>query len=248
MDAKQLLNQANKDYRTWGWKNNPFTLQPDPRVLVDMETETRDLILSINNRTHSMIVGEMGTGKTTVLMWLKLALSGNYHCIYFSQPPRDIISSMERELRKQGAFGILDRLFKVKLTIDKVEKVGKPILLLIDEAHEMDETTANTLKILSDKQNVVLVMAGQKSLQVKLEKFKALADRFVTKVTLNPMEPNLIETLIRARISAVGGKSLDPLNATVISEVCARAGGNPREALRLCNMVINAVLAGEKLE
>jgi type II secretory pathway predicted ATPase ExeA len=248
MDASKLIMDASNQYRTFGWQHNPFTIQPNPDFLIDFEDEARDLIYSFTNRIHSMIVGDLGTGKTTVLLWLRRALESRAYCLYFDEPPSDLFKQLEEGLRKQGAFGFWDALFPVKFTPDKLPRLSRPVVLLIDEAHEIDEEQQERLRLLCDKENIVLVLAGQLDLKRKLEHNKALGERLVTKVKLEPLSPEAIKTLIKIRIQGVGGKDIAPFNQMVVDEIALRSKGNPREALRLCNLVLNAVLAGEKLE
>jgi type II secretory pathway predicted ATPase ExeA len=151
-------------------------------------------------------------------------------------------------LRKQGAFGFWDLLFPVKLNAEKLQKVDKPVVLLIDEIHKMSKEQEEELKLLADKNNVVIFLAGQNEARKKFDSNRALSDRLVTKIKLKSLKPAAISTLIKVRIQSVGGKGIEPFNDVVVNEIAGRSKGNPREALRICNMVLNAVLAGEKLE
>lgn len=249
MDPRQILQGATQEYKKLGWKKNPFTIQPDPEFLVDFEDEVKELLLSVNNRVHSVVIGDLGTGKTTLLLWLRRVLGRDYYTIYFEEPPSQLIPSLERELRKQKAFGsFFDKIFRVRLTPDKIPRIKKPVVLLIDEAHRLNRRLASELQILADKENLVLVMAGLRETQKRLDANKPLADRFVTKVTLKPMSPVAIGQIIEGRIKKVGGKNSTPMTPQVISEISDRSRGNPREALRLCNLVLNHVMAGGELE
>lgn len=248
MDAKKLMRDTDLEYRKYGWTRNPFTVQPNPDFLIDFEEEARDLVLSFTNRIHSLVVGDLGTGKTTVLLWLKRALEGRAYCLYFDEPPSNLLKDMEEGLRRMGAFGFWDALFPVKLTPDKISRIARPVILLIDEAHKIDERQQEELRLLSDKENLVLVLAGQHETKRKLDHNKALGDRVVTRIKLEPLSPDAIKTLIKTRIQGVGGKDILPFNQMVVDEISVRSKGNPREALRYCNLVLNAVLSGEKLE
>lgn len=248
MDAAKLITDAKNEYRKFGWRKNPFTIQPNPNFIVDFEDEAKELIFSFANGVHSLILGDLGTGKTTVLLWLKKVLEKRAYCIYFDEPSQNLMKEMEEELRRQKAFNFWDRFFPVRLSPEKIPRIRKPVVLLIDEIHKMDEKQEEELKLLSDKENIILVLAGQLDARKKLEHNKALNDRLVTKIKLEPLTPEAVKSLINARIQGVGGRDVAPFNQMVIDEISERSKGNPREALRLCNMVLNAVLAGEKLE
>jgi type II secretory pathway predicted ATPase ExeA len=248
MDVSKLLVDAKNEYRKLGWRKNPFTIQPNPDFIIDFEDEAKELIFSFTNGVHSLILGDLGTGKTTVLLWLKKALVNRAFCIYFQEPPKDLIKEIEVGLRKQGAFSFWDRFFPVKLTPEKIPKIKRPVVLLIDEVHKLEKEQQEMLKLLADKENVVIVLAGQNEAKKKFDHNKALENRLVTKINLKSLSPESITTLIKVRIQSVGGKDIAPFTTTAVQEISERSNGNPREALRLCNMVLNAVLAGEKLE
>lgn len=248
MDPRQLFNTTASEYRKWGWKKNPFTIQPSPDFLVDCEAEAKELLISIRNGAHSLLLGDLGTGKTTLLLWLRRALRDRAYVVYFEEPRDNFLRGIEEQLRTLGAFGLLDSLFPVKLTAEKLPRVRKPVVILVDEAHRMSKEQAEEVNLLADKENLTVVMAGHLDLKKKLEHARPLLDRLITTVSLKPLPAELLSELIKMRIRSAGGRDLGPFSDVVVKEIGGRAEGNPREALRLCNIVLTAVLAGEKLE
>ena len=60
-------------YKQYGWKNNPFSIKPTID-LVDFESEKEKLYNYVSGGNVCLLVGEAGTGKTSLLKWLEYNL------------------------------------------------------------------------------------------------------------------------------------------------------------------------------
>lgn len=71
MRDKSVFMPEETWFKNFGWSDNPFKIRPDPDNLVGF-VDTRSKILSyIHAESPLLITGPTGTGKTTLLQWVK---------------------------------------------------------------------------------------------------------------------------------------------------------------------------------
>ncbi|RCV65532.1 tRNA A37 threonylcarbamoyladenosine biosynthesis protein TsaE [Methanophagales archaeon] len=60
-------------YERFGWRENVLTTRPSPN-LIGLERERQELKESVESGRILLISGEIGTGKTSLLLWLRNTL------------------------------------------------------------------------------------------------------------------------------------------------------------------------------
>jgi hypothetical protein len=126
--------------------------------------------------------------------------------------------------------------------IDKlVQRVNKNVVILIDEAHEIDLSLNKSLKTLGDIENINLVLAGLPRLDEKIKKEgPALYERIVCKVELFNLSAEETRDLIVKRIENVGGWGHEPFTEDAVDEVYRLSDGNPRKIIKLCDCAVTS--------
>jgi type II secretory pathway predicted ATPase ExeA len=243
------LYKEHEYYVKFGWTSNPFTLTISPDLMVGYPEQTKALLSHIYNfHKFALITGHTGSGKTTVLLWLKTQTQAYKKFIpyYIPKSPKskEEFLTLMKSLLKLNIFDkILYRnltLFNLPRFIRKKTK-KKHLVLLIDEAHESSLDVLEWIRTITDSvPNMSVVFAGLPTFENFIEtKLPTLAMRITTKVYLNSLTRTETEDLIRKRIDKVGGDGLKPFSIEAVDEIFKITGGFPREIIKLCDKLVH---------
>ncbi len=234
----------------YGLKERPFTLQPDPAFLYLSRRHRSAITLleySIVSRANFTVVsGEIGSGKTTLVRHLlnrldrdvTVGLITNTHralgellqwvCLAFGLP----YTGQEKIALYQQFMDFL---------IDQYSK-GRRTVLIVDEAHNLDVSTLEELRLLSninvDKDQVLqMILVGQPELREMLMRpaLTQLAQRVSVACHIEPLNPDETDEYIRHRISVAGGDP-DLFKPAATRFIYHQTGGIPRMINKLCDM------------
>jgi general secretion pathway protein A len=240
----------------FGFRRQPFTTTPDPRVFY-ANTVYREAYASVvyGVRQHKgfvLLTGEVGTGKTTVLRRAVAELEPAVRCVLFSTPAPgfdDVIGMVCEELRvptPEPSAVARGRRLHQWLAGEAAE--GRTVALLVDEAQNLDDLGLEQLRLLSNLETpgdslVQIVLAGQPELETKLERheLRALRQRIALRCRLERLTTDReVGEFVDYRLAAAGyhGASLFP--PETIARVARYSSGLPRLINILCD---NALLA-----
>lgn len=241
--GKNLLLELPPDIkkqRLWfsnmGWSKNPFTLDVIPALFTGYDDEVRSIMKMISLQSgHTLVTGDIGVGKTTLLKWLELNLPHEFNPLYVFSPPKqfqDIVESVAL------AMGIKD-----KCTLSNIDKVlmgrNKKCVLLLDEVHEFDKSTTDSFKTLGDAEGISLVLVGLRDIEGRIkEESPALLNRVVFRLSLHNLNLTDSENMVVKRIENVGGSGHEPFKDDAIKKIYELSQGNPREVIKLCNKAV----------
>ncbi|MGC9075556.1 MAG: hypothetical protein ACP5JD_07590 [Candidatus Bipolaricaulaceae bacterium] len=128
-------------YRAFGWEENPFSIRPNPNVVGLAETKDA-LLADLLSGTPALLLGPTGTGKTSLLLWLGERLRATtFRPVYLS--PHALSCPQEKALASEIQRGLLRQRLRLRL------KAG--LVLLVDEAQELDPAAASLLKEAFDR-------------------------------------------------------------------------------------------------
>ncbi len=241
----------------YGLREHPFGVSPDPRFLYPSfqhREAMASLIFGIESQVgFAALIAEPGAGKTTLLFDIlqryqdraSTAFIFNTQC---SGP--ELLRQVVLELQVPGADAERDPLRLHQLFTEFVADRlrTKPVIIIIDEAQNLENSALETLRLLSNfeaanRKLLHIILAGQPQLASKLRdpSLTQLLQRITTVSRLERFSPTQMEECIafRLRVAGFTGSALFSEQAT--AKVKAASGGVPREINRIC---INAMQLG----
>lgn len=243
------LTEAQKSwFNRFNWKRNPFTLNIIPDTFAGHKNELAIILEKINTASgHILIIGGLGTGKSTLLQWLEKNLKEKFETIYVIRPPSrpdDLIDLVSSTIAQKTTH---TRKYSVYDFQELCKHHKRPILILLDEAHEFSEGFEQFLRTLGDLPNILLVMAGLPQAREKLKRdLPALFDRIVESLLLGSLTLDETKELIEKRIVHSGGSGFGPFSPTAIEKVFDLSCGIPRGIIKIADWVITKAMHSSK--
>ncbi len=209
----------------WGLKKPPFDNVPDPTMYVDSHVSVENTIaetlfaIEEGNECLTVIVGDVGLGKTMSLRMILDSLDHEKYKIAFVTNPdmsfvqllREIIGQlMGKECEIKGKIELLE-VFN-KLLFETADE-GKKILIFIDEANAISPANLESLRLLTNMQDddrnlFTIVLAGQLEFAKRMEHPSRanLYQRIGTYNKLEKMESEeVIKKYVETRLKLAGG-------------------------------------------
>ncbi len=240
----------------YGFSENPFNLAPDPRFLflaIGHYETLSSMISGIKERKGiTMISGDVGTGKTTLIYALLKELSGEIKTafVYFTKVSFQelleyILTDLGVSVPKENLTTLLV-LFRQYLKERMIR--DETVAIIIDEAQNLEfEAMVNLFRLCSEEPSaaklVQILLVGQPELEAKLDsqKFQALRNRVAVRNYLRPLNQKEIQEYIDHRLKVVGSSSSKVFTPQAIDRISKFSNGIPRVINILCD---NALLIG----
>ena len=249
-------------YKILGLDKEPFSTSPDPSFFYDSNKHHAALIrLMIDIRLRrglSLILGDVGTGKTTLSRKLFQMLKERKDIIFHMvlDPTfgteelflDSLIRTFGIEITQRNP-NILDFKDAIKNYLYRVGiEEGKTIVLLIDEAQKLNPLSLEILRVFLNYETneyklLQLVLLSQIELLPRLRQIKNLWDRISLKYVLNPLDMQETRELIDFRLKRAGFRGGPPLfNREAISEIYRHTQGYPRRISMVCHNALKELV------
>ncbi len=255
-------------YKILGFEKEPFSTSPDPNFFYltkEHETALTNILIELRlKRGLSVILGDVGTGKTTLsrklIQELKQREDFIFHMILnpsFEDEAAFLITLARNfEIgydRADSPTALMDiRESLEKYLFHKGVTENKTVTLIIDEAQKLNEGSLEALRVLlnyetSEFKLLQLVLLGQMELYSKISGIENFFDRISFKYTLNPLDFNETKEMIEFRIRQAGYKAnmylfLDES----IMEIHKYSRGYPRQITMLCHKALKRLVFSNK--
>lgn len=236
-------------YETYfGLKEKPFSILPDPDLIYWGPTHRMAMSMLefgvVNNAGFTVVTGEIGSGKTTLVRCLLRRLAPTIRVGLISNTPRGreellqwIMLSLDQPF--EGNFPTLFK--RLRDYLFEQYALHRRTVLIVDEAQNLDPDSLEDLRMLSninaDKQQVLqLILVGQPQLRdlLRTPRLTQFAQRVSSDFHVRPLKQEDVENYINYRLQAVGSEY--QLFTHDACQLIARAsGGIPRTINILCD-------------
>jgi len=241
----------------YGFKEKPFNITPDPRFVYLSETHKEALAhlryAIREGKGFSVITGEVGTGKTTLVHTLLNKIDGNVRTAYLFNPvmgPEDFLNYIcdDLGLKSDGVRSHGQNLASLHNFLLNCYLENERVFLIIDEAQSLDAKLLEEVRLLTNLETSTnkllhVILLGQPELNKTLsdERFRALKQRVTIRYDLSTL--NLADTkeYILHRLKRAGARNLSVFDESAIKEIYKYSKGIPRVINIVCD---NALITG----
>jgi general secretion pathway protein A len=250
--------------RFFGLAERPFDLTPNPRFIYLSECHLEALSVVhygiVGRKGITLVVGEAGTGKTTIIRAaLEAIAQPTARCVYLSNPT---LTRTEFYEFLAASFGLTAEaagskarfLIEFERLLLQRSKVKDLTALVIDEAQSLTLELMEEVRLLANLESLTdkllpVVMAGQPELANLLDRpeLRQLKQRVALRADLAPLGLKQVAAYVAGRIRKAGGDPLTVFTKEAIVAIHSRSAGIPRTISVVCdNAMLAAYAAGVK--
>jgi general secretion pathway protein A len=254
-------------FKVLGFEKEPFSTSPDPDFFYlskEHESALANILIELRlKRGLSVILGDVGTGKTTLSRKLIQELKDRpdfiFHIIldpsFESEEPllTSLVKNFEITLSNDTPLGIVAlREGLERFLFQKGVTENKTVTLIIDEAQKLNESSLEVLRVLLNYETnefklIQLVLLGQLELHAKITEIANFFDRISFKYTLNPLDFEETREMIEFRLKQAGySSSMHLFLDEAIKEVHQYTRGYPRRITMLCHRALKTLVLKNK--
>ena len=134
------------------------------------------------------------------------------------------------------------RLIQLQEFLLRVKQAGKIAVLVIDEAHKVEPSVLEEVRLLSNlelpgEKLLQIVLAGQDELLATLERpaLRQISQRVSVRLVLSPLLPGDVEHYIALRWAKAGATTPPPFTPDAYPEIARWSSGIPRLVNAVCD-------------
>jgi general secretion pathway protein A len=236
-----IVSRVYQDF--FDLREKPYSLTPDPRFLclTEKHQEALDhLLYGLEQKTgFSLLLGEVGAGKTTICRALLEKLDDRYVTALILHPflaEEDLLANILRDLhltpRGRTKRELLEELYGFILE-RKAE--GKTVVLIFDESQNLSPEVLEEIRILSnletDQEKLIqIILIGQMELEAKLarKELRQLNQRIGVRYYLDPLNRKETDRYLAHRLRVAGNGGAIQFTGGAVREIFAFSRGIPR--------------------
>ncbi len=235
-------------------QHNPFQMTPDPRIFFASKGHKRALSYLQYGLSQGegfiVITGDIGTGKTTIV---KNLIAGLDHKTYIA---KQLVTTHleEHDLMEMicESFELISRgltkaalLNQFKAFLNSAHKLGRRVVLVVDEVQNLPAKTVEELRMLSNFQvnNKPLIqsfLVGQKEFITTLQdsSMEQLRQRVIASCHLGPLKENETSLYVNYRLKEAGWAGGPLFDEGALKVVHELTEGVPRRINVFCDRIM----------
>jgi len=250
-------------FKILGFEKEPFSTSPDPDFFYlskEHEAALTNILIEIRlKRGLSVILGDVGTGKTTLSRKLVQELTSRedfvFHIILDPSFENEqflltsLLKNFEINTGNIVPLTVLDMRENLeRFLFRRGVTENKTVTLIIDESQKLSEASLEVLRVLLNYETnefklLQLVLLGQLELHSKILGIPNFFDRISFKYTLNPLGIGETREMIEFRLKQAGYKpSIKLFSDSAITEIHQASRGYPRQITMLCHKALKSLV------
>src|SRR5687768_8087622 len=187
----------------FGFRERPFDLSPDPHYLV-LTPAHREALSNLeyaiaSQKGVTLLVGEAGTGKTTVIRAALERQPERVHCVHLRNPAldrREFVEMLASQfgLSAHAATSKTALLLELEALLAARRGRGESSVLIVDEAQSLPLELLEEIRLLAnietaDEKLLSVILAGQPELSDRLNErpLRQLKQRVALRCELSPL-------------------------------------------------------------
>jgi general secretion pathway protein A len=231
-------------------REQPFGVSPDPRFWFASQMH-REALASVlygleSGRGFIALIAPPGMGKTTLLFNALERIRGRARTVFLFQTlltQRQLLRAILDDLNVPcQRNGLVEMQGKLNDACAESYRSGKPIVVVIDEAQNLDNPVLESLRMLSNFETareklIQIVIAGQPQLEEKLAspEMVQLRQRISIFAHLKPLSVAETAEYVNHRLRVAGYSSSTPLfTSSALELIAGSSEGIPRNISNLC--------------
>lgn len=246
----------------FGLDDLPFTLSPDPKYIV-FTPSYNEVLASLyygleNAKGLIVLVGEVGTGKTTALRWILRRMDSSVLAAYIFNPRLSIdefyhhVSEMLELDDWTNKAELLSEMGKV---LADRNRRGLRTVLIIDEAHDLSDDVMEEIRLLmnfesDNAKHLQIVLTGQPELRTRLNQanLRQLKQRVALRCQMHVFpDADEVGRYITERLLISGAEEPNIFTPEAIDLIYRCSEGIPRQINNICdNAMLTAYALGEE--
>jgi general secretion pathway protein A len=247
----------------FGLRERPFDLTPNHRFLVLTESHREalaNLEYGISSRKGiTLVVGEAGSGKTTMIRAAVEKLPARVHCVHLHNPT---LTRTEFVEMLASRFGLSDEasqskaamLIELEALLRARRSSAETTVLVVDEAQSLPAELLEEIRLLAnietnDEKLLSLIIAGQPELADRLndQSLRQLKQRIALRCELQPLSSQETAAYIGGRIRAAGGTGAKVFTREAVALIHERSSGIPRTISVIAdNALVGGLATGQR--
>ncbi|MBI4525085.1 MAG: AAA family ATPase [Deltaproteobacteria bacterium] len=240
--------------RFYNLTETPFALTPDPRFLFQSR-QHQDTLQSVLHGLETQkgvitIIGEVGTGKTTLCYTLLEVLAPKYKTALVLDPHLTVVGLL-RAIAED--LGIVTERLTYAFLMRALEKYllecggrGECVVVLMDEAQRLSVTLLEQIRILSNIQTptrklLQIVLVAQTEMEERLQRheLRQLNQRVGVRCYLRPFSYSECQSYIEHRIHRAGQAGNSPFTRAAVKKIWVYSKGFPRLINLACDRALS---------
>lgn len=235
----------------YGLREKPFSILPDPDMIYWGQNHRLAFAMLefgvMNNAGFTVITGDIGCGKTTLLRYLLRNLDSHITVGLISNTPRakaELLQWVMMSLNQPFEDSYPSLFKKLQQYLYDQHFKGGRTILIVDEAQNLGLDSLEELRMLSninaDKdQYLQIILIGQPQLKDLLRSPDLLqfAQRVSSDFHLKPLNPNEVKDYINYRLKAAGA-SAQLFSNEACQAIAHASQGIPRTINILCDTAL----------
>jgi len=247
-------------YQSLNLSKEPFSTSPDPLFFYrssEHNTALQRMEITVRlKRGLSLILGDVGTGKTTLSRALVQGFGGEDNFIFHMILDPSYKSEFQFLSSLGKIFGVTPDYRSTLDYKDAIQKYlfqkgvneHKTIVLVIDEGQKLSHSCMENLRTLLNYETnefklLQLIILGQMELLPRVKRVKNFLDRVSLKYIINPLDEKGTKEMIEFRLAQAGFNSGAKLfSDEALKLIYEYSFGYPRKISMLCHNALESLV------